>query len=178
MVKKRRTRSVCSILCVSLGILSCSADNLDPGFCSFFAKLPAKSPETTGTIRLFYRKYSNEDYYSAHGPDALYIAQQVFHTNSVLKYLGPGGKGAGLPSVTLRPSVATSFLREALTSKQLRIEIWVPESGSGKKVTKFKLDKEVRLNLHACMHVAFRLLIMQLGVSWKSSGRRRFAICG
>jgi hypothetical protein len=63
----------------------------------------------------------------------------------VLKYLGSGGKMAGLPSVTLRPTVATSFLREALTSRQLKVEIWIPEAGHGKKVSKFKLDKEVRL---------------------------------
>jgi len=63
----------------------------------------------------------------------------------VLKYLGAGGKTAGLPSVTLRPTVATSFLREALTSRQLRVEIWIPETGHGKKVSKFKLDKEVRM---------------------------------
>jgi DNA mismatch repair protein MSH2 len=63
----------------------------------------------------------------------------------VLKYLGAGGKTAGLPSVTLRPTVATSFLREALTSRQLKVEIWIPEAGHGKKVSKFKLDKEVRL---------------------------------
>jgi DNA mismatch repair protein MSH2 len=62
----------------------------------------------------------------------------------VLKYLGAGGRAAGLPSVTLRPTVATSFLREALTSRQLRVEIWIPEASHGKKVSKFKLDKEVR----------------------------------
>jgi DNA mismatch repair protein MSH2 len=119
-------------------------DSFDPGFISFFNKLPLKSPETDGTIRLFLRKASNEDFYSAHGADALYVAQHVYHTNSVLKYLGSGGKTAGLPSVTLRPTVATSFLREVLTSRQLKVEIWVPEAGHGKKVSKFKLDKEVR----------------------------------
>ena len=62
----------------------------------------------------------------------------------MLKYLGSGGKTAGLPSVTLRPTVATSFLREALTVRQLKVEIWIPEAGHGKKVSKFKLDKEVR----------------------------------
>jgi DNA mismatch repair protein MSH2 len=118
------------------------AENFDPGFVAFFNKLPPKSPET-GTIRLFFRRASNDDYYSAHGPDALYVAQHVFHTNSVLKYLG--SKTSGLPSVTMRPSIAVNFLREALTSKQLRVEIWVPEAGSGKKVSKFVLDKEVRV---------------------------------
>jgi hypothetical protein len=121
------------------------AESFDPGFISFFNKLPPKSPDSNGTIRLFFRKASNEDFYSAHGPDALYVAQHVYHTKSVLKYLGAGGKTAGLPSVTLRPTVATSFLREALTSRQLKVEIWIPEAGHGKKVSKFKLDKEVRL---------------------------------
>lgn len=117
-------------------------DSFDPGFISFFNKLLPKSPDSNGTIRLFFRKASNEDFYSAHGADALYVAQHVYHTKSVLKYLGAGGKTAGLPSVTLRPTVATSFLREALTSRQLKVEIWIPEAGHGKKVSKFKLDKE------------------------------------
>ena len=121
------------------------ADSFDPGFISFFNKLPLKSPDSNGTLRLFFRKASNEDFYSAHGADALYVAQHVYHTKSVLKYLGAGGKTAGLPSVTLRPTVATSFLREALTSRQLKVEIWIPEAGHGKKVSKFKLDKEVGL---------------------------------
>lgn len=114
-------------------------DNVShPGFCSFFNKLPSKSPES-GTIRLFNRG----EYYSAHGPDALYIAAHVYHTNTVLKYLGPGGRG-GLPSVTLSASSAKTFLREALTARQLKVEIWEPEAGQGKRATKFQLAKEVR----------------------------------
>ncbi|TBU61130.1 DNA mismatch repair protein [Dichomitus squalens] len=105
-----------------------------PGFCSFFAKLPPRSPET-GTVRLFFRN----EYYSVHGSDAHYVATHLFRTNSVIKYLG--GR-AGLPSVTLSESLAKSFLRDALTSKQLKVEIWAPEAGQGKKATKFVLDKE------------------------------------
>jgi DNA mismatch repair protein MSH2 len=90
-------------------------------------------------VRLFYRN----EFYSAYGQDALYVANHIFRTNSVIKYLGYGGKAAGLPSVALKISVAQSFLRDALTSKQLRVEIWVPEAGQGKKASKFKLDKEV-----------------------------------
>ncbi|PSR76174.1 hypothetical protein PHLCEN_2v8597 [Hermanssonia centrifuga] len=107
-----------------------------PGFCSFFAKLPKKSPDT-GTIRLFDRG----DYYSVHGPDALYIAANVYHTNTVIKYLGAGGRN-GLASVTLSAASAKTFLRDALTTKQLKIEIWSPEAGQAKRATKFKLDKE------------------------------------
>ena len=109
----------------------------NPGFISFFAKLPPKSPET-GTLRLFFRG----DYYSAHGPDALYVATHLFRTNTVLKYWGPGGKN-GLPTVHMNEGQAKSFLREALTARQLKVEIWVPEAGQSKKATKFKIDKEV-----------------------------------
>ncbi|KAK7471034.1 MSH2 protein [Stygiomarasmius scandens] len=119
-----------------------SADTTtDPGFISFFGKLPPKSPET-GTLRLFHRTHGGDFFYSAYGSDATYIATHIYHTNSVIKYLGAGGRAAGLPSVSLKTTVAQTLLREALTSKQLRVEIWVPEGGQGRKVTKFKLDKE------------------------------------
>jgi DNA mismatch repair protein MSH2 len=59
----------------------------------------------------------------------------------VIKYLGAGARR--LESVTLKVSVAQMLLREALTSKQLRVEIYESESGHGKKGTTFKLDKEV-----------------------------------
>jgi len=116
----------------------------DPGFISFFGKLPPKSPET-GTLRLFHRTHGGDFFYSAYGSDATYIATHIYHTNSVIKYLGAGGRATGLPSVSLKTTVAQTLLREALTSKQLRVEIWVPEGGQGRKVTKFKLDKEVRI---------------------------------
>ncbi|KIJ14608.1 hypothetical protein PAXINDRAFT_163339 [Paxillus involutus ATCC 200175] len=110
----------------------------DPGFVSFFSKLPKKSPTESGTVRLFDRN----DFYSVHGPDAHYVATHVFRTNSVLKYLGAGGKTAGLPSVTLSYTLGHTFLREALTVKQLRVEIWVPAPGQGRKAAKFVLEKE------------------------------------
>ncbi|KAJ7717304.1 muts domain V-domain-containing protein [Mycena maculata] len=125
----------------------------DPGFISFFRKLPKKSPET-GTLRLFHRPA--EDYYQSYGEDALYVATHTFHTQSVIKYLGQGGRAAGLPCVNLKSSVAHSLLRESLTSRQLRVEIWVPESGQGKKCTKFRLDKEASPgNLQAVEELLF-----------------------
>ncbi|KDR73457.1 hypothetical protein GALMADRAFT_100108 [Galerina marginata CBS 339.88] len=116
------------------------ADPTDPGFIAFFSKLPSKSPDS-GTLRLFHRT-SGDAFYAAYGPDALFVAQHVYHTNSVIKYLGAGGRSAGLPSVSLKTSVAHILLRDALTTKQLRVEIWVPETGQGKKCVKFRLDKE------------------------------------
>ncbi|KAF5390577.1 hypothetical protein D9757_002738 [Collybiopsis confluens] len=112
----------------------------DPGFISFFNKLPKKSPET-GTLRLFHRT-GTDSYYAVYGSDALFVATNVYHTNSVLKYLGAGGKVAGLPSVTMKTTVAQMLLREALTIRQMKVEIWIPESGQGKKASKFILDKE------------------------------------
>jgi len=135
---------------IQVGLLSSSsrhslktlAEQVDPGFISFLSKLPPKSPET-GTLRIFSRTSGGDSFYAAYGADALFVAQNVFHTNSVIKYLGSGGRLAGLPSVSLKTSVAHMLLREALTSKQLRVEIWVPEAGQGKKSVKFRLDKEV-----------------------------------
>jgi len=68
----------------------------------------------------------------------------VYHTHSVIKQLGTGGSG-GLPSVLLKTTVALNFLRECLTIMQLRVEIWVPDAGQGKKCVKFHLDKKVIL---------------------------------
>jgi DNA mismatch repair protein MSH2 len=60
----------------------------------------------------------------------------------VLKYLGArsakDGPTPGLPSCTLSRAVAQSFLREALTTKQLRIEIY---SNGNKKGTPWKVVK-------------------------------------
>ena len=53
-----------------------------------------------------------------------------------------GARNNSLPSVSMNQMQATGFLRDALTSKQLRVEIWAQES-SGKKNAKFKLEKEV-----------------------------------
>lgn len=157
-----------SIILWFLVELTSSSDNSShPGFCSFFAKLPKKSPET-GTVRLFFRN----EYYSVHGPDALYVASHVFRTNSVIKYLG--GR-AGLASVTLSESLAKSFLRDALTSKQLKVEIWVPEAGQGKKATKFVLDKEVCQSGY--MHSPGQLKSNSVGISRQLVSRGRPIVC-
>lgn len=102
------------------------------GFCTWFAKLPSKRDDT---VRLFERG----DFYTAHGEDAQFIAQEVYRTNSVIKPLGK--KTAPLPSVTLSITLAKEFLRDALTVKQLRVEIWVPEGGK-KSASKFILSKQ------------------------------------
>ena len=84
--------------------------------------MPARVP---GTIRIFDR----HDFYSTHGDDALYVADTVFKTHSVLKFLGRRTNDSGLASCTLTPSACKAFLRDALTSKQLRVEVWKPAEG-------------------------------------------------
>ena len=134
---------------------SWNADQADVGFISFFKSLP---PKRSDTIRLFDRR----DFFFAHGDDAVYIAMQVFRTQSVLKYLGSGGKAAGLPSVTLSNNVAMAFLRDALTALQLRIEIWASEGG--KKSGKFRLEKQVCPKLVLLMSLRYLFLFFNEGI--------------
>ena len=72
-----------------------------------------------------------QEYYTAHGKDADFVAQHVFKTASVIKTLGKGMRK--INSVVLRPIIAKSFLREALTARQMRVEIWAMEGGNKNK---------------------------------------------
>lgn len=97
--------------------------------------MPARAD---GLVRLFDRG----EYFSAHGPDALLIADQVYKTTNVLKYLGSAGNkpsssasARGLPSVTVSMTLAKAFLRDCLTAKQMRVEIWEPEDGAAGRKT-------------------------------------------
>lgn len=92
--------------------------------------MPAKSDDT---VRIFDRG----DFYSAHGADAQAVAATTYKTQSVIKLLGRG-KDA-LASVTLNPNAAKAFLREALTSKQLKIEIW---GGGTSKKNSWQLERQ------------------------------------
>nr|WJN24902.1 MSH2 [Tranzscheliella williamsii] len=110
-------------------------DNVaETSFCQFFKSMPASYP---GTVRLFDRN----DFFSAHGDDALLIANVVFKTHSALKYLGSSGKDKrGLPSITLSIAAAKNFLRDALTSRQMRVEIW--GNAGGKRNNQWTLLKQ------------------------------------
>ncbi|KAI9022519.1 muts domain V-domain-containing protein [Hyaloraphidium curvatum] len=92
------------------------------GFCSFFAGLPEPEPNS---IRLFER--GGGEWYSFHGPDALYVAQNVYKTTTALKYWGSeGGSVRPLPICTLSRSNTEVFVRDLLVQKQHRVEIWQP----------------------------------------------------
>ncbi|KAJ2103533.1 MSH2 protein, partial [Coemansia sp. S142-1] len=85
----------------------------EQGFCKFFSSLSAQE----NTIRVFER--SNGDYYSVHGADAEYVANVVYKTTTVIKYIG-GSSSTGLASCTMSRIVAENFLRDALLKYQLR----------------------------------------------------------
>lgn len=89
----------------------------DEGFVSYFRRLP---PAVPGTVRLFDR----QDFYAVYGNDAVRVADIVFKTQSVVRQLG--SKASPLASCTLNMASAKAFLRDALTARQLRIEIWAP----------------------------------------------------
>ncbi|KAF9134450.1 MutS-like protein, partial [Mortierella sp. 14UC] len=90
-------------------------------YCSFLRSLPDRQENC---IRLFER--SSGDFYSVHGDDANFIAQHVYKTTSVIKYLG-GDITTGVPSCTLSRTTCETFLRDALLNRQMRVEIWAAE---------------------------------------------------
>ncbi|KAG0232385.1 MutS-like protein [Actinomortierella wolfii] len=93
----------------------------ETSYCSFLRSLPERQENC---IRLFER--SSGDFYSVHGEDAYYIAEHVYKTTSVIKYLG-GDSVTGVPSCTLSKTTCETFLRDALLNKQMRVEIWAAE---------------------------------------------------
>ncbi|PWY92571.1 hypothetical protein BO70DRAFT_281625 [Aspergillus heteromorphus CBS 117.55] len=103
------------------------------GFIRFYRSISSNSNDDT--IRVFDRG----DWYSAHGPEAEFIARTVYKTTSVLRNLGRSETG-GLPSVTMSVTVFRNFLREALFRLNKRVEIWASGSASGRG--QWKLSKQ------------------------------------
>ncbi|MCO5565387.1 hypothetical protein L7F22_019060 [Adiantum nelumboides] len=111
--------------------LDLGADSQDESrFIGWFRKINESKSEDT--VRLFDRG----EFYTAHGDDAIKVAKIAYKTLSVLKQLGRGKET--LPSVTLNMNMTRSFLREALTAKQLKVEIW---SGGTSKKHSWQVEK-------------------------------------
>ncbi|KAJ3024097.1 UNVERIFIED_CONTAM: MutS-like protein, partial [Siphonaria sp. JEL0065] len=111
----------------------------EQAFCAFFRRMEVK-PEDT--IRLFER--AGGDYYTAHGDDALFVAEYIFKTSSVIKYWGGDAKTTGIPYVSISKLNSISLMRDLLLVKQKRVEIWENE---GKNSKSFSLGKWVRFIL-------------------------------
>ncbi|ELR24658.1 DNA mismatch repair protein msh2, putative [Acanthamoeba castellanii str. Neff] len=73
-------------------------------------------------------------YHTAHGEDALLIANDYYHTTDAITYLGaegPDGRG-GIPSQAISPSLFVDIVRDLLVNKRNRIEVWAVPTGGPK----------------------------------------------
>ncbi|KAI9365943.1 muts domain V-domain-containing protein [Zopfochytrium polystomum] len=97
-------------------------------FCNFFRGMDEK-PENT--VRLFER--AGGDYFTAHGDDALYVAETVFKTSTVIKYWGVGScaGSSGVPYCSISKLNTMALVRDLLLVKQKRVEIWEAEGRKG-----------------------------------------------
>lgn len=108
----------------------------ETGFIAFFRALTKSLASSSSdninnkTILIFDRG----DYYTAHGHDAIYIAQNVYRTLSVVKYLGNRAFSTefekGLPSVSLSQLVFQNFLKDALLNQGLKVQIYAQNSSN------------------------------------------------
>jgi DNA mismatch repair protein MSH2 len=130
-----------------------------------------------------------QDYFSAHGSDAILVAHEIYKTTNVLKYLGrPSHTAAssstsakGLPSVTISKTLTKNFLRECLTAKQMRVEIYEPEEGTAgrKNNARWVLGKsaspgnigQVEDLLFSDMDMSSNAVMMAVKVVVKDGGR-------
>ncbi|OAD54587.1 DNA mismatch repair protein Msh2 [Eufriesea mexicana] len=122
------------------------------------------------TIRFFNRS----DYYTLHGNDALFAAQEVFKTTSVCKMIGADPyKTEG---VILNKNHFESFIRDLLLVKQYRIEVYVNQ-GSAKNqnwVLEYKASPgnltqfEDILFGNNDVAVSVRVIAVKLGMEGKS----------
>ncbi|KAK9465408.1 muts domain V-domain-containing protein [Lipomyces arxii] len=102
----------------------------EAGFISYFKSLTPSSPDAT--VRVF----SRGEFYTCHGSDAVFVAQNVYRTQSVIKYLGSSDPEKGLASVTLSQSVFANFLRDALVTRGLKVDIYTSTGRNNWSVTK------------------------------------------
>jgi len=144
------------------------------GFISFFRSLGEKPKDT---IRIFDRK----DFYTVHGQDALFIADDYFRTRAVVRYLGSAAHAdGGLPSVSLRRSLFESTVRDLLLNKRMKVEVWIAKAGSGSIFVKGKTAspgnvKSLEDDLFATADLDSNNVILAVRLSPTSQGRQLHA---
>lgn len=92
------------------------------GFYKRFASLPEKPPQTLRIV-------DKGEYYTVVGNDALFVADNIYHTNSVLKDCRTDPNTAKsiqepLKYVTLSPQVLTNLLKLCLLELGYKVEIY------------------------------------------------------
>ena len=98
-------------------------------FERFFNSLASPQAGSSNLFRIFDRG----DYYTCHGDEALFVADSVFKTRTVLKYFSSGN----LPYVTLTKLSGESLMRDLLLNKQHKVEMYVQAAAAGS----WKVDK-------------------------------------
>lgn len=92
--------------------------SVDNGFLSFFEKLDQSDERL---IRIFDRSRSEaESFYTCHGKDAIWVAENVYGTHTVLKYYGAKNQ----PSCSLKQGTMIEMLKDLLLKLNFKIEIW------------------------------------------------------
>lgn len=92
------------------------------GFCDFYHGLErSESKGQPPLLRLFERNGKGNIYYVAHGKNAIYLADNYFHTREVIKFLGNKPKLAGINLSTQRVG---TILKEILIEKKWNVELW------------------------------------------------------
>lgn len=87
---------------------------VENGFAPFFNNLP----QDDKLIRFFERR---EDFFTVHGRDAEFVAENVYQTTTVLKYYG------SLSSCSLSKLGAQQFIKDLLITQGFKVEIWVQD---------------------------------------------------
>ncbi|KAI9894185.1 MAG: MutS-like protein [Vezdaea aestivalis] len=140
------------------------------GFIRFFRSLPVPDGETT-------RIFDRGDWYTAHGDDAVFVAQTVYKTTTVLKHLGKSD-ATGLTSVTMTTTVFRNFLRELLLRLGRRVEIWTAAGKMKWKVVKQASPgnlQDVEEDLGASVDAA--PIALAVKVSARASEARKVGVC-
>lgn len=105
---------------LSLG--TTNSDNLDKSAERLFINHFRSLDQDLKTIKIFDRN----EYYSVHGKDALIVANQVYKTTTVLKYLGTDQQ---LETCTITKQIGNAFIRDLLTCQSMRVELFEQVAG-------------------------------------------------